>query len=96
MPYYVFSVKPLGRIEKLAEFGGFKDASAHAKALRSAQTENVRSAQIETSRATLTGNPRVAGAGAAEPKIKVMFADNEDRAIELLCQVREPGPTGDD
>lgn len=104
MPYYVFSVKPLGRIEKLAEFGGFKDASAHAKALRSAQTENVhsaqtenvRSAQIETSRATLTGNPRVAGAGAAEPKIKVMFADNEDLAIELLCQVREPGPTGDD
>lgn len=38
-------------------------------------------------------------AGAEEPsqgKIKVMFADNEQLAEELLCQVREPGPPGDD
>ncbi len=29
-------------------------------------------------------------------KVKVMFADNELLAEDLLCQVREPGPTGDD
>jgi hypothetical protein len=29
-------------------------------------------------------------------KIKVMFADNELQAEELLCQVRSPGPKGDD
>lgn len=72
MPYFVFSVKPFAQIEKLAEFGSFKEASVQAKSLRAAQ----------------------AGSGAA--KIKVMFADNEDLAIELLCQVRLAGPTGDD
>ena len=34
--------------------------------------------------------------GDTEAKIKVMFADNERMAEDLLCQVREPGPTGDD
>jgi hypothetical protein len=29
-------------------------------------------------------------------RVKVMFADNELQAEDLLCQVREPGPTGDD
>ena len=29
-------------------------------------------------------------------KIKVMFADNELQAEDLLCQVRTPGPKGDD
>ncbi|MBK7548779.1 MAG: S24 family peptidase [Rhodoferax sp.] len=29
-------------------------------------------------------------------KIKVMFADNELQAEDLLCQVRVPGPKGDD
>lgn len=29
-------------------------------------------------------------------KVKVMFADNELLAEDLLCQVREPGPIGDD
>lgn len=29
-------------------------------------------------------------------KVKVMFADNELQAEDLLCQVREPGPSGDD
>jgi hypothetical protein len=72
MPYYVFSVKPFGQLDKLAEFGGFKEASTHAKALRAAQ------------------------GGAADAKVKVMFAENEDQAVELLCQVREPGPIGDD
>lgn len=72
MPYYVFSVKPFARIEKLAEFRSFNEASAQAKALRAGQ------------------------AGEVEAKIKLMFAESEDGAIELLCQVREPGPTGDD
>jgi len=38
-------------------------------------------------------------AGAHEPeqgKIKLMFAGNEQLAEELLCQVREAGPPGDD
>ncbi len=29
-------------------------------------------------------------------KIKVMFADNELQAEDLLCQVRTAGPKGDD
>ncbi|MDI1270901.1 MAG: hypothetical protein Q8M93_19305 [Polaromonas sp.] len=29
-------------------------------------------------------------------KIKIMFADNELQAEDLLCQVRTPGPRGDD
>ena len=72
MPYFVFSVRPFAQIEKLAEFAGFKEASTHAKALRSSQTV------------------------AADAKVKVMFADNPQLAEDLLCQVREAGPTGDD
>jgi hypothetical protein len=34
MPYYVFAVKAFGLLDKLAEFDAFKDASAHAKLLR--------------------------------------------------------------
>ncbi|MDE2093138.1 MAG: hypothetical protein KGI87_04725 [Burkholderiales bacterium] len=33
---------------------------------------------------------------AAQGKIKVMFADNEQQAEDLLCQVRTAGPSGDD
>lgn len=29
-------------------------------------------------------------------KIKVMFAENEDQAVDLMLQVRTPGPKGDD
>jgi hypothetical protein len=72
MPYFVFSVRPYAQIEKLAEFAAFKQASAHAKALRGTQ------------------------AVAADAKVKVMFADNQQLAEDLLCQVREAGPTGDD
>jgi hypothetical protein len=39
---------------------------------------------------------RAAQAMAVGVKIKVMFADNEQLAEELLSQVREPGPSGDD
>lgn len=72
MPYFVFSVRPFAQIEKLAEFTVFKDASAHAKTLRTTQ------------------------AVAADAKVKVMFADTQEQAEDLLCQVREAGPTGDD
>ncbi len=72
MPYYVFSVKPFAQYAKLGEFGAFREASVHAKALRG---------QLAT--------------GSAE-QIKVMFADTEDHAVDLLCQPREAGPAGDD
>lgn len=32
----------------------------------------------------------------ADGRIKVMFADNEQLAEDLLCRIREPGPIGDD
>jgi len=72
MPYFVFSVKPFAQLEKLAQFGSFQDASAHAKSLRAQAS---------------------AGTNA---KIKVMFAETQEHAEDLLCEVREPGPTGDD
>jgi hypothetical protein len=71
MPYFVFRVKPFAQIEKLAEFGGFREASGHAKALR-------------------------ANGGEANGRIKVMFADNQTLAEDLLCQIRDPQPAGDD
>lgn len=72
MPYYVFSVRPFAQIRKLAEFGAFREASAHAKALRAAQP------------------------GAADARIKVMFAETERLAEDLLCQIRDPEPAGDE
>ncbi len=39
---------------------------------------------------------RVDAASQSSSKIKVMFAENEWQAEEMLCQVRTPGPTGDD
>ena len=29
-------------------------------------------------------------------KVKVMFADDETQAEDLLCRVSDPGPSGDD
>jgi len=72
MPYFVFSIQPFAQIRKLAEFPAFKDASAHAKALRAAQVDDDRVA------------------------IKVMFAESEQLAEDLLCQIRDPSPAGDD
>jgi len=71
MPYYVYAVKPFAQLEKLAQFDAFKDASAHAKALR-------------------------AGQGPDSPRIKVMFAETELGAEDLLSQVRTRERTGDD
>jgi hypothetical protein len=34
MPYFVFSIRPPGIAEKRGEFERFREASAHAKALR--------------------------------------------------------------
>ena len=39
---------------------------------------------------------RTAPAAGGGAKIKLMFADNEQLAQDLLCQVREPRPTGED
>lgn len=36
------------------------------------------------------------GAAATPGKVKVMFAENELQAEDLLSQVREAGPSGDD
>ena len=72
MPYYVYAVKPFAQLEKLAEYPAFKDASAHAKALRQ---------QPQATAAT---------------RIKVMFADTPLAAEDLLLQVREAGPSGDE
>lgn len=72
MPYYIYRVLPFAQLEKLAEFDAFKPASAHAKALRLAES------------------------GAPQGKVKVMFADTEQLAEDLLCQIRDPGPSGDD
>ena len=73
MPYFVYRVGALGVLTKLGQFAAFRDASAHAKAQRSADAQGT--------------------AG----RVKVMFAENELIAEDLLSQVREPGPmTGDD
>ena len=72
MPYYIYLIKPLTPLDRLAEFATYNDASAHAKALRAQQTAD------------------------APGKIKIMFADHELQAEDLLSQVRTPGPKGDD
>jgi hypothetical protein len=70
MPYYVYAVKPLAQLEKLAEFPAFRQASAHAKSLRAG--------------------------GRPGERIKVMFADTPLAAEDLLLQVRDAPPDGDD
>lgn len=72
MPYYIYRIKPFMQLDKLCEFDSFKEASAHAKVLRTTEPPD----------------PAI--------KIKVMFADNELQAEELLCQPRAAGPKGDD
>ena len=39
---------------------------------------------------------RVALVAASGEQIKVMFADSETQAVDLLCQPRHAGPSGDD
>jgi hypothetical protein len=72
MPYFVYRVGPLALLHKLAEFDAFRDASAHAKALRAADPSST------------------------SGRVRIMFAANEQLAEDLLCQLREPTPAGDD
>ena len=74
MPYYIYKVYsfPIRRLEKLEQHAAFRDASARAKALRSALS------------------PVEAGA------IKMILADNELLAEDLLSQQRAPQPNPDD
>jgi len=39
---------------------------------------------------------RAAQTDQRDARIKVMFAENEQLAEDLLCQIREPGPAGDE
>jgi hypothetical protein len=39
---------------------------------------------------------RAADGGVPRGKVKVMFAHDEQLAEDLLCQIRDPGPSGDD
>jgi hypothetical protein len=72
--YYIYRVFPFARLEKVAQFEVFNDASAEAKRLRAA-----------------AGSP-------ADGKIKVIFAESELHAEDLLSQVRagEAGVVGDE
>jgi dihydrodipicolinate synthase/N-acetylneuraminate lyase len=72
--YYNYRVFAFARLEKVAQFDAFKDASAEAKRLRAAASP------------------------AADGKIKVVFAENEFQAEDLLSQVRtgEAGVVGDE
>jgi hypothetical protein len=69
MPYFVYRITraPLLRLDKLAEFGKYPDASRHAKTLR-------------------------AEADPARETIKVIHAETELHAEDLLSQVREARP----
>lgn len=74
MPYYVYRMFPLRRLEQVAAPASFAEASTLAKSLRAAPDL-----------------PR-------DCAIKVIFADNELAAEDLLSQVRErpPGLAGDE
>lgn len=72
--YYIYRVFSFARLEKVAQFEAFKDASAEAKRLRASEGK------------------------AADCKLKVIFAENELQAEDLLSQVRkaEAGVIGDE
>jgi hypothetical protein len=68
-------------IYRVKPFAQLEKLAEHAAfAAASAQAKSIRVAQP-----------------AGEPgKIKVIFAETELRAEDLLCQVRDPGPSGDE
>jgi hypothetical protein len=76
LPYYLYRIfsKPVQRLDKVAEFASFKEASAAVKALRAA--------------------PDLPSAC----RVRMIFADSELRAEDLLSQMRtgEAGRVGDD
>ena len=72
MPYYIYRIKPIAGLKKLAQHDTFSPASAQAKALRQALEPG------------------------SHDKIKVILADNELMAEDLLGQVREPQFPGEE
>lgn len=75
MPYYVYKIEtfPILRLEHLAHFDSFKEASAEAKNRRNSMA--LTEGQV----------------------VKVMFAESELDAEDLLSQVRpKPLTTGED
>jgi hypothetical protein len=72
--YYIYRVFPFARLEKVAQFEAFKDASAEAKRLRAVEGQTT------------------------DCRLKVIFAENEWQAEDLLSQVRktEAGVIGDE
>lgn len=72
MPYFVYAVRPFAPLELLGEHGAYREASAQAKALRSARPPG------------------------DATTIRVMFAATALQAEDLLLQVREPRPPGED
>jgi hypothetical protein len=52
--------------------------------------ESFKEASIQAKAARLAQNEGTNG------KVKIMFAQSEQQAEDLLCQVRVPGPLGDE
>jgi hypothetical protein len=75
MPYFIYriSTRPLLRLEQLAQFASFKEASAAVKAQRAAPMP-------------------------PDSSVRMIFAENELAAEDLLSQVRErqAGVIGDE
>lgn len=74
LPYYIYQVFKFKRLEKVAEYASFKDASAQVKALR------------------------VAPDLPLECTVKMIFAESELQAEDLLSEIREgeQGVVGDE
>ena len=74
LPYYIYQIFKFKRLEKVAEYASFKDASAQVKALR-----------------VVPDLP-------LECTVKMIFAENEWQAEDLLSEIREgeKGVVGDE
>lgn len=70
------------RVRPFAQLDPLAEFSAFADASRHAKS--LRAADAGDTRATREG------------RIKVIFAETPTQAEDLLCQIREPGPAGDD
>lgn len=66
------------------------------KVLPMAQLEKLNEFSAFKEASTHAKTLRAAQDASAPGKIKVMFAENEQQAEDLLCQIRDPGPIGDD
>lgn len=61
-----------------------------------AQLEKLSECEAFTQASEQAKSLRAAQMAESPGKIKIMFADNELQAEDLLCQIRTPGPRGDD